>query len=328
MPDQAEIVASAGVQPAVAAPHDDEGTLQDDAVQADDGKGRTVATVLEAIYEHVALYEAGTGRYTPALAAPLPRNGFDKDFFRHIEIRHPCRMHNLALKYCRDSIEMHQAEDGMLRCSIFKNSAHELGAIMVPHCEHDELSPIYKFQPGVDDQPWTWEEMVAHFDDESLDKVFSGVHSPQLRPGGRRIVACAIQEIAIGDHKRLNAIVEDRKKKSEDAGRKYKPSDWPPLPQWRVWDFVLHFDDGWKLHLHPSFKGTKVECKEFMPGEEHARDYEVPQGPRGGKGGTEGHGTFRRFASKAYRGKLRFDGKKSKGAGTASGGTAMPLPNA
>ena len=97
---------------------------------------------------------------------------------------------------------MHQAEDGMLRCSVFKNSAYELGAIMVPHCEHDEKSPIYKFQQGVDDQPWTWEEMVAHFDDESLDKVFHGVKEPQLRPGGRRIVACAIQEIAIGDHKK------------------------------------------------------------------------------------------------------------------------------
>ena len=225
MQDQAEIVASAGEPPAVAAPSDGEGTLQDDAVQADDWTGRTVATVLEAIYEHVALYEEGTGRYTPALASPLPRDGFDKEFFRRINIRHPCRMHNTALKYCRDSVEMHPAEDGKLRCSLFKNSAHEHSAIMVPHCEHQEKSPIYKFQPGVNDQPWTWEEMVAHFDDASLDKVFHGVHSPQLRPDGRRIVACAIQEIAIGDHKRSNAIVEDRKAKCKAAGKPYMPSE-------------------------------------------------------------------------------------------------------
>ena len=70
-----------------------------------------------------------------------------------------------------------------------------------------------------------------------------------------------------------------------------------------MWDFVLERDDGSSVALHPNYKNTKVSCK-LTPAVADATL------PRTGLGGTDGPGTFQRFAARQVDLTLKFDASK------------------
>ena len=71
----------------------------------------------------------------------------------------------------------------------------------------------------------------------------------------------------------------------------------------KIWDFVLHRDDGGIIVMHPNYKNTKIWGRVSMP----EMDHEVP---RTGLGGTSGKGTYKRFINKQLEHTLQFDATK------------------
>ena len=97
---------------------------------------------------------------------------------------------------------------------------------------------------------WSWHEMVAQLDLDSLRYVVEdGDHS-------RGLVGCAFRP-------RTNSYDHSRQVQRD-------------APQWRLikWDFVLLRNDGTAVRLHPEWKSTKIRT---FAVEGHAEPVEIPQ---------------------------------------------------
>ena len=133
---------------------------------------------------------------------------------------------------------------------------------------------------------WSWHEMVAQLDTESMRVVVEG---DACRSGG--LIRCELlpRPGFKYDHKRHHQL--------KDAGRAERNT------QLRVWDFVLTRDDGSGLRLHPQWSSTKVETYAVEGGE-------GLQLPRAGLGESDGPGTYKKFKEAGSQKILRFGGMK------------------
>ena len=184
------------------------------------------------------------------------------------------RQHNAALKWFRQEFESAVAGQSM----VLPNSC-EIPAIVKGQGMDWDFNPAVLVK-------WSWHEMVAQLDAESMRVVVEGDAG---RSGG--LIRCELlpRPGFRYDHKRHHQL--------KDAGRAERNT------QLRVWDFVLTRDDGSGLRLHPQWSSTKVETYAVEGGE-------GLQVPRAGLGESDGPGTYRRYKEAGNQRSLRFDATK------------------
>jgi hypothetical protein len=213
----------------------------------------------------------------PAVAANAPavagaQNAFDRKYFEAWgKPRSTCRRHNTAMKWLRQEGErLHTPQ------IVCPND----GAIDVPKCNHGKGTD-FSFDESTPDFQWRWQSMIAQFSDDSLNAMFG----PAVAEPSDDQVVCQC-DIRMGDRpgfKMQRADVDNHRKAA----------------QANTWDFVLTFRSGRVVHLHPDWNGTKVSAHFGTP----SPDAEIPTS---GQGGSDGPGTYRRFAWKGYNTTLRF----------------------
>ena len=99
----------------------------------------------------------------------------------------------------------------------------------------------------------------------------------------RGLVSCRLQQSTLYDHTRHHVCFGD------NGEMRYQ------------WHFLLTRDDGSVVCLQPCWKNTKIVCRFKEP----TKDETVPK--KGGIGGTDGPGTFRKHAEKQVDTELRFN---------------------
>ncbi len=231
---------------------------------------------------------------SPAVAAPgvsseagAPQSRaqvYDLEYVRNLPLTTHYKEHNVALKFVREVC----AREGNTFLWFSNTDPFYVAEI------HHPKGTAFTFDETVRKKPWRWQDMVAQLDEASMRLVVEG--GPVCSLG---IIACALQQTQVYDHKRHHAEVQNG---TAVAGTKHF-----------IWDFVLIRDDNTYTALHPNFANTKVECKV------HIR----PDGelPATGLGGTSGRGTFQHFLKKDVDCVLRFDaGKKVTRAVAVSAG--------
>ena len=192
------------------------------------------------------------------------------------------KQHNIALKWFRLFAERRTH-------NFIQFDNHR--PVNVPVCEHPK-GMAYSFDETRTNM-WTWQEMVAQLDEESMKRVVEGPNAAVAEGSNaavaeglpKHIVACGIVKTDRYDHKRNFAL-----------------KDWHTV--YHIWDFVFFRSDGSQIGIHPEYSKTK-----FASYEGEARsDHELP---RGGKGGSSGPGTYNYFKKKGIDQYLRFDAKKN-----------------
>ena len=174
--------------------------------------------------------------------------------------------HSAALKYFRQKCEIEGNLDGFALSNTRKAA---VAAIIHPP------GPGYSFVEE-DMRGWSWWEMVAQLDEESIRYV-----------------------VEDGDRSRgLDGCAFRPRTNSYDHSRQVQRG----APQWRLieWDFVLCRNDGTAVRLHPEWKSPKIPT--FVV-EGHAEPVEIPQN---GLGRSEGRGTFQRYRTLGQQETLRF----------------------
>ena len=138
----------------------------------------------------------------------------------------------------------------------------------------------YEFDED-DMREWSWLELVAQLDEESLKYVVEDGDD------SRGLIGCEFkQRPGSYDHKSHN--------EKKAAGRPQKDV------QLLVWDFVLMRSDGSALRLHPQWNTTKVETYAV-------EGHETPvQIPKRSLGGSDGPGTYRYYKELGNQKTLRF----------------------
>ena len=132
---------------------------------------------------------------------------------------------------------------------------------------------------------WSWFEMVAQLDAESMAFVVNGADGRSCGP-----VSCSFAV-------RPNSYDHKRHHQLRLAGT-------PKKDKRRVWDFVLTRGDGSAVRLHPQWSKTAVENYAV---EGHAEEVEIPAH---GLGESDGPGTYRHFKDLGTQRRLKFDGRK------------------
>ena len=141
----------------------------------------------------------------------------------------------------------------------------------------------YDFDMAVE-STWSWVQMVAQLDGDSMAYVVQGPHN---RSGG--LVGCDLaMRPGLYDHKRHH--------QSKHAGK--------TSAKLRVGDFLPRRDDGSAIRIHPQWSTTKVQC---IAVEGH--DYEV-RTPWNGLGASDGPGTYKWYTSLGAERTLLFDPMK------------------
>jgi hypothetical protein len=213
---------------------------------------------------------------------------FDLEFFENFRaFTDGYKQNSAALKYLRhmneDEINPFASHDVFLRND---------QPIAVAACHHHPGTE-FEFDPH-NMRDWSWQEMVAQLDDPSRELVVKGA-------GGNNegLTGCSFCVRPNSyDHMRHAAAVA--------AGTQEGPTVTKPM-----WDFVIHRSDGTGIRLHPNWSNTKVMTFEVAG---HAAPV---QPPRGGLGGTDGPGTFRRYREIANQQTLRFQATRRKAKGKA-----------
>ena len=188
------------------------------------------------------------------------------------------KQHNAALKWFRDSTE-NVASPVNSDPVVFGLEPAAVAAIVHPK------GMDYDFDRQVMLE-WSWLEMVAQLDRDSMKYVVEG------DGGSRGIIGC---EVAIRpgsyDHKRHH-----KWKTQNDTSR-----DKTCFP---CWDFVIHREDGTGIRLHPNWSNPKVEsfALEGFPQQQ--------QPPAQGPGSSEGPGTYARYKMAGVTKVLKFDASK------------------
>ena len=131
-----------------------------------------------------------------------------------------------------------------------------------------------------DMREWSWWELVAHMDDDSLEYVVcDGDRS-------RGLIACEVRP----------------RPNSYDHRRQVQRTD---VPQLREWDFVLIRSDCSVVRLHLAWSKTKIPT---FAVEGHTQPVEIP---RSGLGRSDGRGTFKYYKQIGQERTLRFDSHRA-----------------
>ena len=126
-----------------------------------------------------------------------------------------------------------------------------------------------------DMREWSWWEMVAQMDDDSLEYVVcDGDRS-------RGLIACEVRP----------------RPNSYDHKRQVQRTD---VPQLREWDFVLIRSDATVVRLHPGWNRPKIPI--FLV-EGHAEPVATPEN---GLGRSDGEGTYQKYRTLGKQAELRF----------------------
>ena len=123
---------------------------------------------------------------------------------------------------------------------------------------------------------WSWWEMVAQMNEESIRYVCEDGDS------SRGLVGCECRPRA----------------GSYDHSRHVQPA-YSVRAQLRCWDFILRRSDGTAVRLHPEW--TKTTIPTFA-----VEGQGVTQIPRNGLGMSDGHGTFRYYRNLGRERLLKF----------------------
>ena len=123
---------------------------------------------------------------------------------------------------------------------------------------------------------WSWHEMVAQLDLDSLRYVVEGGDR------SRGLVGCEFR-------RRPNSY--DHERQVQDGA-----------PQWRLtkWDFVLLRSDGTAVRLHPEWSTSTIPT---FAVEGHTEPVEIPHN---GLGKSDGKGTFSKYKKVGRQETLRF----------------------
>jgi hypothetical protein len=215
----------------------------------------------------------------------INRDGpFDLLFFRtwkmHNAYTDTYKQHNAALKYFR-ALCTGEASVG----SAAAVAAHGTGAMELHPCgmqraqiKHEQGGPSFDFDYN-DMIDWSWLEMIAQLEEESMFHVVGG-----------GLVKCEFSARKNSyDHKTAHANVKTSK---------------PQPPQLRVWDFVVWRADGSGIRLHPQWSKTSIDT---FPPEGHDNEVQMPSG---GPGTSDGPGTFKKYKDMGNKGSIRFDPRK------------------
>ena len=214
-----------------------------------------------------------------AAAGPAVADGpYDLAFFQGIQtFSANYQQHNAALKWFRHRLE---------------NSANRPARLFFSNTEPTPVAGIVK-GAGMDwdfaenrSHDWSWFEMVAQLDAESMAFVVNGAEG---RSCGLVSCSFALRPNSY-DHKRHHQL--------RVAGTPKKDA------KVRVWDFVLTRVDGSAVRLHPQWSTTDVESYAV---EGHAEEVEIPAH---GLGESDGPGTYRHFKDLGTQRRLKFDGTK------------------
>jgi len=212
---------------------------------------------------------AASGATGPGTAVAV-RQVFVREFFRGFqEFTGNYKQHNAALKWFR-RVQADEPND-----LHFSNTEKAAVAAIIKDkgmdYDFDETRRVV----------WSWFEMVAQLDDESMAYVVNG---PDNRSGG--LTGCWFSaRPGSYDHKGHHQLKHEGKPK-RDA-------------RLRVWDFLLVRADGSSVRLHPQWSTTTVES---FPGEGHTTEVEPPAR---GLGESDGPGT-----SAGTQRNLKFDALK------------------
>ena len=213
---------------------------------------------------------------------------FQAEYFKNFrDFTQDFKQHNAALKYFRHRVDLAPW------VIIGKDLVYKAALL------HADKGMDYEFDFDTM-EPWSWLEMIAQLNDESIDYVVNG---PEGRSGGVWRCDCGAQAHTY-DHKthfqKLKAGTPENEQKL------------------KRWDFVVWRADGTGVRLHPQWGDKKVPSYHVEPPREEVEP------PKAGKGGTWGPGTYKYYKSLGVERVLKFDGTKapSKGSSRSSGSAA------
>ena len=176
------------------------------------------------------------------------------------------KQHSAALKFFRERCESDGRGEGFILSNSHKA---EVAAIMHP--------PGMEFWfDHADMRVWSWWELVAQMDEESIRYVVEDGDS------SRGLVGCEFRP----------------RTGSYDHSRQVQPA-YGDRAQLRCWDFILRRSDGTAVRLHPEW--TKTTIPTFA-----VEGQGVTQIPRNGLGMSDGHGTFRYYRNLGRERLLKF----------------------
>ena len=213
---------------------------------------------------------------------PMGVQVFDLVYFRSWRpFTGDCSQHNVALKFFRSQQAL--VNDPFQSPSLELYAFEPTAVAVINHPKGMAWTFTGEWRQ------WSWHEMIAQLDDDSMKKVVTGLEG---RSGG--LVGCSFA-IRPGsyDHKRHNMLI----KTATNSEQK--------LP---IWDFVVHREDGTRIRLHPQWKGTVVETIEEPGHAEASVVVTVP--PRRGLGRSDGPGTYKKYKDIGITEKMRFDASK------------------
>ena len=189
------------------------------------------------------------------------------ELFQHnVEIKGHWKQHSAALKWFREFCERGRDDEGF---ALSNSYVHSVAAIVHP------AGVGYSFVED-DVREWSWHEMVAQLDRESLEKV---VHDGDRSRG---LVGCEFRP----------------RRNSYDHARQVQPNaSQEQLPDW---DFVLVRSDGSAVRLHPDWKKPNIQTFRVAGNEEPV------ELPKRGMGKSDGKGTFRKYRILGKVDSLRF----------------------
>ena len=253
----------------------------------------------EAVAQHARRLRQGTGVLQtlggplgPApvvgpLVAPLLRSRmvYSMEYFRLWQPNwHGCyKQHNAYLKF---RVQQCENEQDPLNSDIFECTA---APEEIPMIVKDKARPMAWDWDWQNMVQWSWLEMIAQLDDDSMAFVVTGQDG---RSGG--VVSCRVCPCPGSyDHKRHH-------KKASEGNRHQTVR----LPRW---DFLVMRDDDTGVRLHPDWNSPQFKFYPELP------DVAPVQIPRGGLGRSEGRGTYVRYRSVGAAGDLRFDARKGQG---------------
>ena len=187
-------------------------------------------------------------------------------FLRMAAFEGQYKQHSAALKYFRELCELDGRVDGL----ILSNS-HMAAVAAITHPKGER----YWFD-SQDMRGWSWWEMVAQMNEESIRYVCEDGDS------SRGLVGCECRPRA----------------GSYDHSRQVQPA-YSVRAQLRCWDFILRRSDGTAVRLHPEWKKTTIPT--FA-----VEGQGVTQIPRNGLGMSDGPRTFRYYRTLGQERVLKF----------------------
>ncbi len=141
-------------------------------------------------------------------------------------------------------------------------------------------------------QPWSWKRFLAALKPDDMERV--------VGPGIARFGLCGFPDTY--DHKRHTAATR--------AGR-------PQKPDLQVWDFIVVRTDNTGVACHPDLKSRKVGIRDLTV-------WPTSAPPAAGRGGSDGHGTFRGFVKRNYPAIVRAPPVVGQRDGCGVGSAAAP----